>query len=133
MPIACLPDNPNVEPLKGNAKALRDLVRGGFAEPIDLVREHHPRLGDLRAGSDAARHFKLADAQLTLLRRHGFASWAKFIRHVERISQLTRCGGRHLSGSPCSVPCGHCKEWGGALGAGRGWTRACSAPLTRRR
>lgn len=90
VPIACLPNNPNVEQLKGNAKALRDLVRGGFAEPVELVREHNPRLGELAAGSEAARRFKLADAQLTLARHYGFPSWAKLARHVQVIMELTR-------------------------------------------
>ena len=42
MPISPLPSNPNLEQVRNNAKALRDLVRGGFAGAIDLVREHHP-------------------------------------------------------------------------------------------
>lgn len=90
MAAAPLPDNPDIEQLKGAAKVLRDLVRAGFDEPVALVREHHPKLADLGAGEPAAARLKLADAQLTLARHHGFASWPRLRRHVELVNRLTR-------------------------------------------
>ncbi|MDQ3146446.1 MAG: ankyrin repeat domain-containing protein, partial [Actinomycetota bacterium] len=90
MPIDSLPENPDIEKLKDHAKILRDLVRGGFEEPVALVREHHPRLAELTAGAPGAAEFKLADAQLTLARHYGFASWPKLRRHVELVNRLTR-------------------------------------------
>lgn len=90
MPTASLPDNLNLEQLKGNAKALRDLVRASLEPPLDLVREHHPRLGSIEAGSVEAAAFKLSDAQLTVARHYGFASWPKLKAHVEEVNRLSR-------------------------------------------
>jgi hypothetical protein len=90
VPIDSLPDKPDIERLKGHAKALRDLVRAGVDGSVALVREHHPRLGDLTAGTPAATGFKLADAQLTIARHYGFASWPKLRQHVEVINRLSR-------------------------------------------
>lgn len=90
MPTDSLPENPDIEQLKGNAKLLRDLVRGSFDGPVELVREHHPRLAGLTAGAPEATGFKLADAQLTLARHYGFASWPRLRRHVERVHRATR-------------------------------------------
>ena len=55
-----------------------------------MVREHHPRLTDLRAGTSASTGFRLADAQLTLARHHGFASWPRLKAHVDLVAGLTR-------------------------------------------
>ena len=90
MPTADLPDRPDLERLKGHAKTLRDLVRAGVDGSIQLVREHHPRHGDLAAGSPAATGFKLADAQLTIARHYGFSSWPRLRAQVVLINDLTR-------------------------------------------
>jgi ankyrin repeat protein len=93
VPTRPLPDNPDIDKLKGIAKLVRDLVRAGDADTTALVREHHPRAGDV-IGPD----FKLADAQLTIARQHGFASWPKLRAHVRLINDLSR--------SPHLVPVG---------------------------
>ena len=90
MPTDSLPDKPNRERLAGHAKELRDLVRSGADGAIALVRDHHPRFGDLAAGSAEASRFKLADAQLTVARHYEFASWPKLRSHVETVNRLTR-------------------------------------------
>ncbi len=90
MPTDLLPDNPNLDRLKRHAKSLRDLVRAGVEGSIALVREHHPRLGSLVAGSSQAEHFKLADAQLTVARHYDFASWKKLSDYVGVVNRLTR-------------------------------------------
>ena len=90
MPTACLPDNPDLERLKDHAKALRNLVRAGVDGSIALVREHHPTLADLEPGTSAATGFRLADAQLTIARHYGYASWAKLRRYVELVDRLSR-------------------------------------------
>ncbi len=79
---------------------MRDLVRAGIEGSITLVREHHPRFGDLTAGSSAATGFKLADAQLTVARHYGFASWAKLRHYVETVNRLTRSPHAHSVGGP---------------------------------
>ena len=96
MPVASLPDNPDLDRLKAHAKALRDLVRAGVDGSIALVREHHPTFADLVAGSTAATGFRLADAQLTIARHYGYASWPKLRRYVELVGRLSR--------SPHAVP-----------------------------
>lgn len=100
MPTSPLPSNPSLKQVRNNAKTLRDLVRSGAVGAVDLVREHHPRLGDLAAGTPAADRFKLADAQLTLARHHGFASWPKLVRHVELVRRLSRSPHRQPVGGP---------------------------------
>jgi hypothetical protein len=90
VPTASLPDNPDIEQLKRHAKTLRDLVRTGAEGAVDLVRAHHPRLSGLVAGSPEATGFKLTDAQLTMARHHGFASWPRLREHVALVNELTR-------------------------------------------
>ena len=90
MPTDRLPDNPDIERLKGHAKTLRDLVRAGVEGAVALVREHHPRCSELTAGTPEATAFKLADAQLTLARHYEFASWPQLRRYVEMVNRLSR-------------------------------------------
>lgn len=80
MPTDSLPDRPDIEQLKANAKGLRDLARSGADGAIELVREHHPRRADLTAGTSDATNFKLADAQLTVARHYGHDSWLALAR-----------------------------------------------------
>jgi hypothetical protein len=90
MPVQPLSSNPNLDRLKATAKDLRDFVRAGVEGAIETVREHHPRLGSLQSGSPEANGFKLADAQLTLARHHGFTSWPKLVRCVEEMRAFSR-------------------------------------------
>ncbi len=90
MPTHPLSSNPNLDRLKATAKDLRDLVRAGVGGALETVREHHPRLGSVAPGSTDATSFKLSDAQLTLARHHGFASWPKLVRCVEEMRSLSR-------------------------------------------
>jgi hypothetical protein len=95
-----LPPKPDLGKLKDTAKLLRDLVRSGTAGATDFVREHHPRHDDLTPSSPAATDFKLADAQLTIARHHGLASWPALRRHVQEINDLTRSPHLQPIGSP---------------------------------
>lgn len=70
MPTQQLPNNPDIEQLKGHAKLVRDMVRANVAGAIDLVREHHPKHVALAANSAASQEFKLTDAQLTIARHY---------------------------------------------------------------
>ncbi len=72
----------------------------GFDGPVELVREHHPRLTDLVAGSPAAASFKLFDAQLTLARHYGYPSWPALCRHVELVNRLSRSPHQQPVGLP---------------------------------
>ena len=83
MPDRSLPDRPNLEQYKKQAK---DLARDASAgKPDALARFHrqHPRVRELAAEPHKAA---LADAQLVLAREHGFDSWPKFADEVERLT-----------------------------------------------
>src|SRR6185369_5238009 len=66
-----LPERPNLDQLKKQAKDLLDDIRA--QRPEALARVPQNELGG----------FALADAQRILAREHGFASWAKLKEHVE--------------------------------------------------
>jgi Ankyrin repeats (3 copies) len=102
VPTDSLPDNPDLERLRGHAKVLRDLVRAGVEGSIELVREHHPRLSGLAAGSAEATSFKLADAQLTLARHYDFPNWAKLRSYIELVNRLSRSPHEQPVGEPLS-------------------------------
>lgn len=76
-----LPANPSLESDRKRAKALLKAVRARDAEAVAAFGEHHPRYG---AAPDAAPDSaKLADAQLVVARRYGFASWPQWKQFVD--------------------------------------------------
>ena len=77
MPVSPLPPEPNLEQLKKQAKILQRFVRANVPQALEMVREFHPRLGNLTADTPAVATFSLAAAQLVTARRYGFASWAR--------------------------------------------------------
>src|SRR5262245_43329476 len=74
MPERSLPDRPDLQQYKKQAKELLKSARAGDADARRRMRDHHPH--DREA-------FVLADAQLVLAREHGFDSWPKFVREIE--------------------------------------------------
>src|SRR5437868_1964299 len=76
-----LPDDPNLEQLRKQAKDLRDLSRAGVQGALDLVGAHHP---------DGPHAVSLAGAQLVVARHYGFSSWGMLKRHVETIQHYRR-------------------------------------------
>ncbi|HMJ76095.1 MAG TPA: hypothetical protein VK507_08985, partial [Iamia sp.] len=97
MPTQPLRDHPDLDRMKATAKDLRDLVRAGADGAVATVREHHPRGAEVTADPTG---FRLADAQLTLARHHGFASWPKLKAHVELVHSLTRSPHEQPVGGP---------------------------------
>jgi hypothetical protein len=73
-----LPPRPSLEFEHKEAKALLRRLRAGDAEAVERVRARHPAFDP----SIAARA-KLADAQLTIAREYGFASWPRLVRWFE--------------------------------------------------
>ena len=73
MPTVPLPERPNLEQLKKQAKLLLRAVRAGDQRAVSMVAEHH---------RDTASAFSLDSAQFVLARSYGFASWAKLRQHV---------------------------------------------------
>ena len=66
-----LPDNPDLDQYRRQAKDLRKALGSGDPAALDRLRQAHPQ-------GAGARPVKLADAQLVLAREHGFASWPLF-------------------------------------------------------
>jgi ankyrin repeat protein len=90
LPTARLPDNPSFEHLRNQAKILQRFVRAGVPEALEMVREFHPRLGDISANTPAAAGFSRAGAQLVTARRYGFPSWARLRAYVEVVARYSR-------------------------------------------
>ncbi len=81
MPDRILPDRPNLEQFKKQAKELRRAAAAGEAEALARVEKHHPRFHD----AARLRAIALADAQLVLAREYGFESWPKFAQQIETL------------------------------------------------
>ncbi|HEY2506855.1 MAG TPA: ankyrin repeat domain-containing protein [Streptosporangiaceae bacterium] len=79
MPAVSLPDNPNLEQLRKQARELQRAVRASDQEALALVREFSPDAELIPAA------FPLVAAQLVTARRYDFASWPKLRRYVQVI------------------------------------------------
>ncbi len=84
MPVRRLPSNPNLDHLKYQAKDL--LKDHGSPNPgvAQRIREFHPRFGRASDAEIFDARLRLSDAQLTIAREHGFPSWARLKRHIEK-------------------------------------------------
>ncbi len=82
MPVRDLPGDPSLEHLRNQARVLQQRVRAGDPGAIAAVREFHPRLAGVAAGSPELARFPLTAAQLVIARQYGFGSWARLRRHV---------------------------------------------------
>ncbi|RZU18359.1 hypothetical protein EV645_0551 [Kribbella rubisoli] len=69
-----LPAKASLSQLRARAKELRKAVAKGRPDAIERAREHHPSY------DEAA--FTLRDAQLTIAREHGLASWPELMEKV---------------------------------------------------
>lgn len=79
-----LPARPNLDHLRGQAKALLAQLRAGDPAAARAFVEHLPAA---RGATDLAQ-LRLADAQSVVARQRGFASWAALVRHVEQLRSL---------------------------------------------
>ena len=82
MPARQLPDRPNLEQYKKQAKELLREWHSGGSAAVARFREHHPRLINVAEPDSLGTTLTLADAQLVLAREHGFESWPKFAQHL---------------------------------------------------
>jgi len=83
MPVKPLPPNAQLDHLKDKATDLISERAGRDLQAAQRIREFHPRFS---LASDAVifdAEFHLADAQLTIARERGFASWARLKRRIE--------------------------------------------------
>ncbi|HEX3682046.1 MAG TPA: ankyrin repeat domain-containing protein [Bryobacteraceae bacterium] len=84
MPVKPLPADPNLDHLKHEA---RDLLKAHAAQSsgaAQRIREFHPRFDRAADREVFAAQLSLSDAQLTIAREHGFASWTRLKRHIEK-------------------------------------------------
>jgi hypothetical protein len=85
MPDRELPDRPNLEQYKKQAKDLAGDCSLGVPGALARIRRHHPRFHKLPESDLPAAHVSLTDAQLVVAREHGFESWPKFAKHIETL------------------------------------------------
>jgi hypothetical protein len=84
MPVKRLPSNPDLDHLKYQA---RDLLRDHVARNpavAQRLREFHPRWNKAADAEVFDARLSLSDAQLTIARECGFASWARLKQHIEK-------------------------------------------------
>ncbi len=86
MPTVPLPDHPNLEQLRNQAKDLHRSVRAGRPDALAEVAERHP----VGLGPDGSGGFSLSDARLVVARRYGFSSWTALKRYVEVVERYSR-------------------------------------------
>jgi hypothetical protein len=84
MPVT-LPDNPTLDQLRRDARALQRAVRAGDPEAIAGVKRLHPT----GTGPDPTT-FALTAAQLVVARRCGFTSWPRLKRYLDIAGPLRR-------------------------------------------
>ena len=73
MTVQPLPERPNLDQLRRQAKELRKAGRDGEAEALARIAAYHP----------AGMPVSLAAAQLVVAREHGFPSWPQLKATVE--------------------------------------------------
>ena len=84
MPDRILPDRPNLEQYKKQAKELHQRLLPPASQPRWRACANTIRASAilLRTGRIA---ITLADAQLVLAREHGYESWPAFAKHIETL------------------------------------------------
>jgi Ankyrin repeats (many copies) len=87
MPVLPLPPNPDLEHLKHQAKDLLRAHQAATPEACQRIREFHPRFRSLSDAAIAGTAFALSDAQLTIARERGFASWPRLRTYVENANR----------------------------------------------
>lgn len=90
MPVKHLPANPDLDHLKYQAK---DLLKQHAARELgsaQRLREFHPKFRRATDEEIFAAHFSLSEAQLSIAREYGFASWSKIKRHIEKPTFVDR-------------------------------------------
>ena len=84
MPVRQLPSRPNLDHLKNQSKALMKAHAARTLSAAQLIREFHPQFRGATDEAIFAAAFKLSDAQLTISREHGFLSWPRLKRRIEK-------------------------------------------------
>src|SRR6476661_9982883 len=82
MPIG-LPNNPNLENFRRQARKLQSAARSGEPDALDLLAQYHPAPVD-------ASVLQLSAAQLVVARAYGFSSWPKLRHYLDDAAGLRR-------------------------------------------
>jgi ankyrin repeat protein len=83
MPTRLLPPSPSLAHLKNQARDLMRDRRSRSLQTLQRIREFHPRFDGADDDRITNAEFGLADAQLTIAREYGFASWPRLKTFVE--------------------------------------------------
>jgi uncharacterized protein (TIGR03067 family) len=83
-----LPARPNLDHLRRQAKALLSALESHEPDAVSTIQRHLPAAKDLPAAKVLGTRYRLADAQLAIARKTGFASWPHLARHVEQLRAL---------------------------------------------
>lgn len=89
VPSIPLPNDPDVEHLKAQAKLVKQLLDEGDTGSIDMVAEFHPRFAGTTVTPEDAAKLKLSDAQLMVARLYGFDSWPMLRTHLDAVAGST--------------------------------------------
>lgn len=84
MPVKGLPSNPNPDHLKYQAKDLLKAHAARDPAVAQRMREFHPRFSKATDVEIFEAQLSLSDARLAIAREHGFPSWARLKRHIEK-------------------------------------------------
>jgi hypothetical protein len=87
MPVRALPPDPDLDHLRYQAKDLLRARAECDPQAAQRIREFHPRFKHAADAAIFEAKFDIGDAQLTVARERGFASWPKLKRRVERPAQ----------------------------------------------
>lgn len=79
MAMAALPQDPDLDQLRTQARELQRAVRAGDEAALGRVARWHPQ-------PPLPDELRLTAAQLVLAREHGFASWARLRRYVQIVT-----------------------------------------------
>lgn len=77
MPVRPLPEKPNIDHLRYQAKDLLKAHAARDGGAAQRIREFHPRFKEAADEVILAATLSLTDAQLTIARQYGFKSWAR--------------------------------------------------------
>src|SRR6185436_15224391 len=78
-----LPSRPSLEQLRNQAKDLLKSLKSGEADALKRFADANRLASNEQAG---LTDFSLSEAQLTIAREYGFASWPKLKEHVDSIT-----------------------------------------------
>ena len=77
MPTKLLPARADINHLKLQAKDLLRLHRAGDPAALQRIREFHPKFRGMSDADISNKTYTLVDAQLSIAREYGFASWQR--------------------------------------------------------